>query len=116
MEKSIKLLQQSIDKWRDPSVTKHGAKDCPLCLEYNSDEMSYSESCLQCPIAKSTGFTNCRGTPYGTWCNKLHRYNLVRGNPSLKYINVLEALQLAASNEYQYLVNLHMELTGETYI
>lgn len=42
---------------------------CPLCQEYNNDELDDDESCEGCPIYARTGYKFCRETPFEELCH-----------------------------------------------
>lgn len=57
-------LQRAIAKWMRHARAKSfdginlAPCDCPLCAIF------FANGCKGCPIARATGKTNCRGTPY----------------------------------------------------
>ena len=67
--KQTKLLKLSIAHWKrhatDTAAPKEGisANSCALCLAYfkNSRFVAY---CTGCPIAKKTGQSKCKGSPW----------------------------------------------------
>jgi hypothetical protein len=66
-----KAITESIDRWRanveadQKSDVSIGSEGCPLCAIYIMDHYDYYRDCDGCPIAKTTGLGDCRGTPYG---------------------------------------------------
>jgi len=60
-DKQIEKIKESIDCWEkiaDGKEQKHGADDCPCCIEW------FESDCEGCPIKESTGKYLCSGTPY----------------------------------------------------
>lgn len=66
-----KAITESIDRWSanveadQKSDVSIGSEGCPLCAIYIMDHYDYDRDCDGCPIAKTTGLGDCRGTPYG---------------------------------------------------
>lgn len=59
-------IQGSIRKWEDIITGKardKGFANCPLCEKFFRCRYE------GCPVSRKTGETNCRKTPYETWCS-----------------------------------------------
>lgn len=71
-EMDHKAITESIDRRRanveadQKSDVSIGSEGCPLCAIYIKEKDYYDGNCDGCPIAKTTGLGDCRGTPYGT--------------------------------------------------
>ena len=60
-KKTKKALEGSIKKWEKIVSGKggdDGTDNCPLCLLF------YYDSCVGCPVSKSTGIRGCIDSPY----------------------------------------------------
>lgn len=66
-EKTLTALKGSIAKW-EAIVAKtgddKGAKNCPLCQLFNTENHGENECCIGCPVHAHTGKRWCNGTPY----------------------------------------------------
>lgn len=65
-----KALKASIIKWERNVAQKRtedltfGSHNCPLCDEFNTDDMGDTGCCRGCPVYAHTGEALCDGTPY----------------------------------------------------
>ena len=62
-EHTLTALRGSISKWEGilaGTIQDEGPRNCPLCKLF----WYVGEDCKGCPVAASTGFSNCGGTPY----------------------------------------------------
>ena len=63
--KTLRALYGAIEKWEGIASGKgvdRGVANCPLC------RLFYRYGCIDCPVALKSGHSECRNTPYGTWC------------------------------------------------
>jgi hypothetical protein len=75
---TLKALRGSIRKWQRiaaGTTMDRGTKNCPLCKEF-FDDATYE--CGGCPVAKKTGLSMCRGTPYIPYNNVVGQYERAR--------------------------------------
>lgn len=66
-EKTLEALKGSIKKWEGivaGTEVNKGAKNCPLCLIFNTPTDSRNTQCIGCPVMEHTTLKWCRGTPY----------------------------------------------------
>lgn len=59
---ALTALTASIEHWKknlaDPENARTGVTECALCALF------FDNRCSGCPVARRTGVTACRGTPY----------------------------------------------------
>lgn len=105
--RTLIALRGSIEKWEkivDGSGTDEGTRNCPLCVEFNTED----NKCEGCPVKESTGRGFCSGTPFEKWDYLIGQrgdYSKPRGLNSLSG-ELREEAKKVAQEEVDFLKSL----------
>ena len=95
---TLEALLGSIEKWTQivngTTAEDRRINNCPLCT------MFLHNNCLECPVSKATGVSDCKNSPYVPW--KSHRYNCI----SRHHAPGCEECLRLAKDELAFLVGL----------
>ena len=84
--KTLTALRRSIKHWEENVAAKEPDKasveggDCALCNIFVWPGIFASDKrfdCLSCPVAKRTGETSCKGSPYAVAVVALFQWNML---------------------------------------
>ena len=113
-KKAVKALRGSIKKWERIVLgvgEDRGRKNCPLCEEYWSLADRNRSDCDGCPVAKDTGNSHCRRSPYEVWQSAFEEEleelaGALLGRETDKCLPIGPRSLAAAIAEYEYLCGL----------